>query len=88
MDFSGTETSWMCSTTHIDGRAAVVVEYLEGIDLNSSTRAAKDGKVLPVGCALEVAAAVASALDAAYNRPPMPGEKPLGSSIATSSRAT
>ena len=64
--------------TRIDGRAAVVMEYLEGIDLKQlNQELAKDGLVLPVGCALEVAAAVANALDAAYNRPPMPGEKPL-----------
>lgn len=32
---------------------------------------------MPVKAALEVGAAVASALDAAYNRPPIPGDKPL-----------
>ena len=64
--------------TSIDGRAAVVMEYLEAVDLRELTeRLSKRGKRMPVRAALEIAAACAGALDAAYNRPPMPGEKPL-----------
>ncbi len=64
--------------TSIDGRAAVVMEYLEAVDLRGLTeRLSKQGKRMPVRAALEIAAACAGALDAAYNRPPMPGEKPL-----------
>jgi serine/threonine-protein kinase len=64
--------------TSIDGRSAVVMEYLEAVDLRAVTQElAQTGGRLPVKAALEVIAAVAGALDAAYNRPPIPGEKPL-----------
>ncbi|MCB9796963.1 MAG: serine/threonine protein kinase [Alphaproteobacteria bacterium] len=64
--------------TSIDGRAAVVMEYLEAIDLKQIIQhAAESGGSVPARPALEVMARVASALDAAYNRPPYPGEKPL-----------
>ena len=64
--------------TSIDGRAAVVMEYIEGIDLRFlSIELAARGERIPVRVALEMAAAVAGALDAAYNRPPIPGDKPL-----------
>ncbi len=62
----------------IDGRAAVVMEYLEAVDLRQLVQRLESTQArLPVKAALQVAAAVASALDAAYNRPPIPGEKPL-----------
>jgi serine/threonine protein kinase len=64
--------------TVIDGRAAVVMEYLEAVDVKTLI---EDGvarqRPIPVRAALEIAACVASALDAAYNRPPFPGERPL-----------
>ncbi|MCB9745705.1 MAG: serine/threonine protein kinase [Alphaproteobacteria bacterium] len=64
--------------TSIDGRAAVVMEYLEAIDLKQIIQhAAEEGESIPARPALEIMARVASALDAAYNRPPYPGEKPL-----------
>ena len=64
--------------TAIDGRAAVVMEYLEAVDLKHIVgRLAAAGDRLPVRAVLEIGAAVASALDAAYNRPPIPGDKPL-----------
>lgn len=64
--------------TKIDGRVAVVMEYLEAVDLKIITRALSYRKALfPLRVALEVCAATASALDAAYNRPPYAGEKPL-----------
>ena len=64
--------------TIIDGRAAVIMEYLEAVDMKvvvSSCRRRKQRA--PLRSCLSVAAAVASVLDAAYNRPPYAGEKPL-----------
>lgn len=64
--------------TRIDGRTAVVMEYLDAVDLKVLIRHLKlEGKVLPVTVALDVGMAIASALDAAYNRPPQRGERPL-----------
>ncbi len=64
--------------TAIDGRAAVVMEYLEAVDLRHIVkRMAAEGGRIPLRACLEMSAAVASALDAAYNRPPIPGDKPL-----------
>jgi serine/threonine protein kinase len=64
--------------TSIDGRAAVIMEYLEGVDLRFVVKELVEvGDALPVRSALEMMAAAASALDAAYNRPPIPGDKPL-----------
>jgi eukaryotic-like serine/threonine-protein kinase len=64
--------------TSLDGRAAVIMEYLEAVDLRVVTDHLKEvGEVLPLRAALDIAAAVAGALDAAYNRPPIPGDKPL-----------
>ena len=64
--------------TSIDGRAAVIMEYLEGVDLRFVVKELVEvGEALPVRAALEMVAAAASALDAAYNRPPIPGDKPL-----------
>jgi len=64
--------------TMIDGRVAVIMEYLEAVDLRTIiTDAVDHGELLPTRVTLEVAGCVASALDAAFNRPPIPGEKPL-----------
>ncbi|MFH1468493.1 MAG: serine/threonine-protein kinase, partial [Pseudomonadota bacterium] len=64
--------------TAIDGRTAVIMEYLEAVDLRYVTEALReDGVHIPVRAALQMAACVAGALDAAYNRPPYAGEKPL-----------
>ena len=64
--------------TSIQGRSAVIMEYLEAVDLRFLCRHCKDiGLRLPVRPALEIIYQVATALDAAYNRPPMEGEKPL-----------
>jgi serine/threonine protein kinase len=60
--------------TRIDGRSAVVMEYLEAIDLNGITQWARDtGQRVPLKVALEIMSLVASALDAAYNA----GTQPL-----------
>ncbi|HCH66812.1 MAG: hypothetical protein CL927_17670, partial [Deltaproteobacteria bacterium] len=64
--------------TAIDGRAAVIMEYLEAVDLRTVVQEVEAKRTrVPLRAALEVASAVASALDAAYNRPPIPGDKPL-----------
>ena len=64
--------------TAIDGRAAVIMEYLEAVDLRTVVQEVDaKGTRVPLRAALEMASAVASALDAAYNRPPIPGDKPL-----------
>ena len=64
--------------TSIDGRAAIIMEYLEAVDLKVIVHElTAQGERMPVRVALEVIGFVASALDAAYNRPPVAGEKPL-----------
>lgn len=64
--------------TLIDGRCAVIMEYLEAVDGKMIiNHCAELGLRIPLRPALEACAAVASALDAAYNRPPYAGEKPL-----------
>ncbi len=64
--------------TVIDGRSAVVMEYLDAADTRQLIDHCLLEKIrIPLRVALEVAAAAASALDAAYNRPPYAGEKPL-----------
>ena len=64
--------------TFIDGRSAVVMEYLEAIDAKGMIeRCAATRVEVPVPVVCEFGAATASALDAAYNRPPYAGEKPL-----------
>lgn len=64
--------------TVIDGRSAVVMEYLDAADTRQLIDHCLQEKTrVPLRVALEVAAAAASALDAAYNRPPYAGEKPL-----------
>jgi hypothetical protein len=64
--------------TSLDGRAAIIMEYLEAVDLKALVQALghTENAMGPQVC-LQVIAAVSSALDAAYNRPPFPGEKPL-----------
>ncbi|MBX2803585.1 MAG: protein kinase [Myxococcales bacterium] len=64
--------------TMIDGRCAIVMEYLDAVDIRQVVRWMKaSGKALPARVAAEIVAAVASALDAAHNRPPIAGEQPL-----------
>lgn len=60
--------------TRLDGRIAVVMEYLEAIDLKAIC---KGGLPLPGAAVLQLGAQVASALDAAYNKAPVEGEHPL-----------
>jgi serine/threonine protein kinase len=64
--------------TAIDGRTAVIMEYLEAADLKHIVDHLRDhGGSVPVRAAVQICACVAGALDAAYNRPPYAGEKPL-----------
>jgi serine/threonine protein kinase len=59
----------------VGGRWAVVMEFVPGCDGNVVLKACrKAGEAFPVPAALEVGAAVASALDAAYNARPDAGE--------------
>jgi len=60
--------------TRLDGRVAVVMEYLEAIDLKTVI---KSGAVLPLAGVLQLGSQVASALDAAFNKAPVEGDKPL-----------
>jgi serine/threonine protein kinase len=64
----------------IDGRSAVVMEYLDAIDARIIIDHCRESGVrLPLAAALELCAAVASALDAAYNDVPAPGSHDPGS---------
>lgn len=61
--------------TEVNGRPAVVMEYVEGVDLAEVRKAT--GTPLPVRAALEAVAGVASALDAAYNSVSALTDQPL-----------
>lgn len=64
--------------TSIDGRTAIVMEYLEAIHLKSAIASiTRRGEAMPVRAALEISASTGAALDAAYNRPPHPKAEPL-----------
>ena len=64
--------------TSVDGKLAIVMEYLEGVDLKNIMNYLKDhGQQFPRQALFEVMIAVASALDAAYNGEPLQGGEPL-----------
>ncbi len=64
--------------TAIDGKCAIVMEYLEGVDLKwMSTFLKERGQHFPRAALFEIMLAVASALDAAYNGTPLQGGDPL-----------
>lgn len=64
--------------TSIKGKCAVIMEYLDGIDLkNLITYSREKGLLIPLKVALEVIEAVASAMNAAYNSQPLQGGSPL-----------
>lgn len=64
--------------TRLDGRVAIVMEYVEAIDLDTLIRDQADrSSSIPVPAALEIIAQAASALDAAYNRVPPEADRPL-----------
>ena len=64
--------------TTIDGKCAIVMEYLEGVDLKWLSQWLKNqGTAFPRAALFEITSAVASALDAAYNGIPLQGAEPL-----------
>jgi len=64
--------------TAIDGKCAIVMEYLEGVDLKWMMQFLKDREMLfPRAALFDITLAVASALDAAYNGTPLQGGDPL-----------
>ena len=60
--------------TTIEGRPALVMEYVAGVDLNTIVQRAG---ALPLSVAVDVLGQVASAIDAAYCRPPPGRKEPL-----------
>ncbi len=64
--------------TSINGQCAVIMEYLQGVDLKTFTSVLKDEQVqFPRRAIFETTAAIASALNAAYNHEPLQSGKPL-----------
>src|SRR5262249_41301452 len=64
--------------TSIDGKCAIVMEYLEGVDLKFIIAFLRDkGQEFPRAALFETMLGVASALDAAYNGTPNAGSPPL-----------
>ena len=64
--------------TSINGQCAVIMEYLEGVDLKTMLNHLSDqGEYFPVRSVFEVVAFVAGALNAAYNHVPLQGGEPL-----------
>ncbi|MCB9675040.1 MAG: serine/threonine protein kinase [Alphaproteobacteria bacterium] len=64
--------------TSIDGKCAIVMEYLEGCDLKWMISFLQErGLDFPRAALFEIVLAVASALDAAYNGVPLQGGQPL-----------
>ncbi len=59
--------------TELDGRPAVLMEYVEGVDCAELLRKG----ALPVKAAVQICAAAASALDAAWSSPGLRGSQPL-----------
>jgi serine/threonine protein kinase len=64
--------------TSIDGKCAIVMEYLEGVDLKWMINFLKDREEeFPRAALFEIILAVSSALDAAYNGTQLQGGNPL-----------
>ncbi len=64
--------------TSLDGKCAIIMEYLEGVDLKWMMQYLKDRNMeFPRAALFESILAVASALDAAYNSVPLQGALPL-----------
>ncbi len=64
--------------TAIDGKCAIVMEYLEGVDLKWMIQYLKDhNQQFPRAALFEIILAAASALDAAYNSTPLQGGETL-----------
>jgi len=64
--------------TSIQGQCAIVMEYLDGVDLKSLVNDTQDRESgIPLKVVFEVGSQIASALDAAYNKQPLQGGEPL-----------
>ncbi|MFT4622851.1 MAG: hypothetical protein ACI8PZ_001507 [Myxococcota bacterium] len=64
--------------TSIDSKCAIVMEYLEGVDLKWMITYLKEkGQEFPRAALFEIILGVVSALDAAYNGQPLQGGDPL-----------
>ncbi len=64
--------------TSINGQCAIIMEYLEGVDLKTLIRYCRDNALaLPRKVAFEIIASTATALDAAYHRKTLNSGKPL-----------
>lgn len=64
--------------TSLNGQCAVIMEYLDGVDLKSLINyCAELGTSIPRRVCFELVAATASALEAAYYREPLRGGEPL-----------
>lgn len=64
--------------TSINGQCAIVMEYLDGVDLKSLINFCNDNEIqIPRKVAFEVMAQTASALHAAYSSQPLQGGDPL-----------
>ena len=62
----------------IGGKCAIIMEYLNGVDLKSLINyCAKQQIRIPLRVVFDIISSVASALDAAYNKPPLQGGEPL-----------
>lgn len=62
----------------IGGKCAIIMEYLNGVDLKSLINfCAQQNIAIPKRVIFEIIGSVASALDAAYNKPPLQGGEPL-----------
>ena len=62
----------------LSGKCAIIMEYLNGVDLKTLINfCAKNRMRIPRKVIFETISSVASALDAAYNRPPLQGGDPL-----------
>ena len=64
--------------TSIHGQCAVIMEYLEGVDLKTLVNTlVQRGERIPLRCCFEILGAVAEALRAAYTHVPLQGGEPL-----------
>jgi serine/threonine protein kinase len=64
--------------TSINGQCAIVMEYLQGVDLKTITTTLRErSQNFPRKSAFEATGAIAAALDAAYSHRPLQGGEPL-----------
>lgn len=62
----------------IKGKCAIIMEYLDGVDLKSLINYCSNSQInIPRRVVFDIISSVASALEAAFNRPPLQGGDPL-----------